>query len=405
MTEFDCVVRSKRVVTPQGVGPAAVGLRDGRVETLARYDAPLAARDRVELGESALLPGGVDLGTGVHVPGRDLEGSYCRASEVALAGGVTTLVASPAPARPAVTSADALQVHRRAAAGTPVSVFLTGGLTQSSGPLDLTDLHAAGAVAFQCSLSDGGAPDMASVDDARLRKAMAELAILDAVLFVHAEDARELDPPPGSADQRPPRAERRGLERVIGAARVTGARTHITPFTAAECAALLAASASVGVPLSAQTSPHYLCLPLENLAPDSPAHAFRPPLRSDANRRALWNALTPWDEPTVTTISSGHLPARGLYTLAWSRVALWTALSRRGLGLDTLARWTAEAPAALVGLGSKGCIGQGRDADLVAFDPDAETQVPSDDPGPYAGARLSGRVKHVWVAGRLIASA
>lgn len=405
MIEFDCVVRSERVVTPQGVGPAAVGLREGRVEVLAGHDVPLRARERVDLGKIALLPGGVDLGTGVHVPGRDLEGSYRRASEAALAGGVTTLVASPAPARPAVTSADALQVHRRAAAEAPVSVFLTGGLTQSSGPLDLADLHAAGAVAFQCSLSDGGAPDMAPIDDARLRKAMAELATLDAVLFVHAEDAHELGTPPVSAEQRPPRAERRGLERVIGAARVTGTRTHVTPFTAAECAALLAASASVGVPLSAQTSPHYLCLPSENLTPDSPAHAFRPPLRSDANRRALWSALTSWGEPTVTTVSSGHLPAHGLHTLAWSRVALWTALARRGLGLDTLARWTAEAPAALVGLGAKGLIGEGRDADLVAFDPDAESQVPSDDPGPYAGAGLRGRVEHVWVAGRRIAQA
>ncbi|WP_017611106.1 amidohydrolase family protein [Nocardiopsis xinjiangensis] len=405
MTEFDCVIRSERVVTPQGVGPAVVGLREGRVEALAHHEVPLRARDRVDLGKLALLPGGVDLGTGVHVPGHDLQWSYLAAAEAALAGGVTTLVASPAPARPAVISADALQVHRRAAAGAPVSVFLTGGLTQSSGPLDLTDLHAAGAVAFQCSLSDGGAPDMASVDDPRLRKAMAELATLEAVLFVHAEDACELGTPPVPAEQRPPRAERRGLERVIGAARVTGTRTHITPFTAAECAALLAASASVGVPLSAQTSPHYLCLPSEDLVPGSAAHAFRPPLRSDANRRALWSALTSSEEPTVTTVSSGHLPAHGLHTLAWSRSALWTALARRGLGLDTLARWTAEAPAALVGLGDKGSIGQGRDADLVAFDPEARTRVPSDDPGPYAGTRLRGRVEGVWVAGRRIPSA
>lgn len=400
MTEFDCVVRSERVVAPTGVGPAAVGLRQGRVETVAAHDAPLRAREHVDLGGLALLPGGVDLGTGVHVPGRDLEDSYRRAAEAALAGGVTTLVAAPAPARPSVTSADALQVHQRASAGAPVSVFLTGGLTQTSGPLDIADLHAAGAVAFQCSLSDGGAPDMAAIDDVRLRKAMAELATLGAVLFVHAEDARELGTPPFDAEQRPPRAERRGLERVIGAARVTGTRTHITPFSAAECAALLAASTSVGVRLSAQTSPHYLCLPAENLAPDSPAHAFRPPLRSDANRRALWSTLAPGLEPADTTVSSGHLPAHGLHTLAWSRSALWTALARRGLGLDTLARWTAETPAALMGLAGKGAVAEGRDADLVAFDPGAEVRIPASDPGPYAGMRVRGRVERVWVAGR-----
>jgi dihydroorotase/allantoinase len=387
------------VVSPEGIRPASVGVRDGRIEAVGAYGADMPAHRTTDLGEVALLPGAVDVGTGVHVPGQDLAESYRRVGTAALLGGVTCVVASPAPARPALTCPDALGEHQRAAALSPVPVLFLGGVAPGTGPLDLADLQAAGAVAFHCSLSDGGAPDLAALSDAQLRKAMAELAALDSVLLVHAEDAGELGTPPLAAEHRPPRAERRGLERVIAAARAVGTRTHVGPFTAAECAALLAAAGAVGVALSAHTCPHYLCLPAESLAPESPAHACRPPLRSDANRKALWSALLAQDS-AIATVGSGHLPAHGLYTLEWSLSALWTAAHRRGRGLADLARWTARGPAELMGLVGKGRIAAGFDADLVAFDPVARTVVPAADPGPYAGRELTGRVERVWISGR-----
>ncbi|WP_049579513.1 amidohydrolase family protein [Nocardiopsis sp. SBT366] len=399
MPEFDSVIRSTRTVVPEGIRSASVGVRDGRIESVRPYSARMSAHEVVDLGDTALLPGAIDLGTGVHAPGKDLPASYQRVSTSALRGGVTCVVVSPAPGRPAITCADSLQVHQRAAAGAEVSVLFLGGVTEGTSPLDLADLHAGGVVAFQGSLSDGGAPDMAALGDARLRKAMAEIAALNGLLLMHAEDARELGTPPVSAEQRPPRAERRGLERVIAAARVVGARTHVAPFTAAECAALLAAAGAVGVGLTAHTCPHYLCLPSEFPGPGSPAHACRPPLRSDANRKALWSSLLEPDSP-ILTVGSGHLPAIGLYTLEWSLPALWTAARRRGRSLSDLARWTARAPAELLGLGGRGRVQEGYDADLVAFEDQTTLAVPDSDPSPYAGMRLTGRVRRTWVAGR-----
>ena len=67
-------------------------------------------------------------------------------------------------------------------------------------------------------------------------------------------------------------------------------------------------------------------------------------------------------------------------------------------------------PAALAGLAGKGAIEPGGDADLVAFAPDASFVV---DPQrlhhrnpvtPYAGRRLSGVVRDVWLRGdRIVA--
>ncbi|WP_415840196.1 amidohydrolase family protein, partial [Nocardiopsis gilva] len=201
---------------------------------------------------------------------------------------------------------------------------------------------------------------------------------------------------------RPPRAERRGLERVISAARVTGTRTHVSPFTAAECAALLAAARAIGVAVSAHTCPHYLCLPAETVPADSPAFHCRPPLRSGANRNALWSALLADGDSAVSTIGSGHRPGTGVAAIPWTLPALWTAASRRGRDLDDLVRWTATGPAEVAGMRWKGQVAAGYDADLVAFDTDAEQTVPDTDIGPYAGRVLTGRVERTWVAGTTV---
>ncbi|PSK96412.1 dihydroorotase/allantoinase [Murinocardiopsis flavida] len=409
MRHFDLVVRSQRVVTPDGIVPAAVGVTAGVIAAITGYDAPLEAFHATDLGAAALLPGGVDLDVGVQSPGQDLADAYAATTAAAAAGGTTTMVVTPAPARPALTEAAALRRHLRAARGnSSTHVAFLGGITGRSTPADLAELRGAGVVGFHCSLSDGGAPDMGAVHEAQLRKTMGELAAMDATLVVHPEDAAEIAVPVRGGNgallsSRPPRAERRGLERVISAARVTGTRAHISPFTAAECAAVLAAARSIGIPVSAQTCPHYLCMPAERVPDHSPAFQCRPPLRSNANRLALWSALL--DDSIVDCVGSGHRPGTGVSVVSWTLPAMWTAATRRGCDLTALARWTAERPADIVGLGAKGRIAVGRDADLVGFDPDAKHQVADTDPGPYAGLRLTGRVTATWVAGRRITAA
>ena len=67
----------------------------------------------------------------------------------------------------------------------------------------------------------------------------------------------------------------------------------------------------------------------------------------------------------------------------------------------------ADAPARLAGLAAKGAIAPGRDADLVAFAPDAVFTVRSDQLRtrhrltPYAGRELTGVVRRTWLRGEL----
>lgn len=403
-------LRSQRVVTSTGIVPAAVTVADGRITAVTPAAQHVADRTDIDLGAAALLPGMVDLDARVDGPESRLVDGYVELTTAAARGGVTTVVVAPAPTKPAVLDPVALRTHLWAATqGAWTHVAHLGGVTQHSSPADLAELHAGGVLGLYASLADGGAPDMLPVADTHLHKAMAEAATLDLPILVHAEDDIECGEHEQGNDPsgRPPRAERRGLERVISAARITGARVHVTPFTAAECAALLAASRALGLRVSAQTNPHYLCLPAEHVADSGHSLGCRPPLRSDANRAALWHALLSVNaeaEPSgLTTVGSGHRPGVGLHTIEWMLPALWTAARRRGQTLVELCRWSAQRPAMLVGLGGcKGRIAPGYDADLVAFVPEEPCPVPSGSSPLYAGRQLRGTVAATWVSGRRV---
>ena len=95
----------------------------------------------------------------------------------------------------------------------------------------------------------------------------------------------------------------------------------------------------------------------------------------------------------------------GIGSLELGLRAVWTQARARGFALEDVARWMSEGPAVIAGLERKGAIVEGRDADLVLFEPDVGSEV---DPivlhhrspvTPYAARRLDGRVWATYVRG------
>jgi allantoinase len=142
-----------------------------------------------------------------------------------------------------------------------------------------------------------------------------------------------------------------------------------------------------------------------------------PPIRDEINREALWRAL---EAGVLSCVVSDHSPCPadlkagedfgtawgGIASLQVSLAAVWTMARQRGRGLTDVARWMSLAPAALAGLPAKGRIEAGCDADLVAFDPDSSWVVDASalhqrhPVTPYAGRKLFGVVRQVWLRGR-----
>jgi allantoinase len=436
---FDLVVRSRRAVTPDGERPAAVAVRGGRIAAVAGYRYPLHAAEDVDLGDVALLPGLVDTHVHVNEPGRTEWEGFATATRAAAAGGVTTLLDMPLNSIPPTVDGAALAAKRAAAAGrVAVDVGFWGGAVPTNlGRLG--ELHEAGVFGVKCFVAPSGVDEFPPLDWPQVARAAEETAALGGLLIVHAEEPTELsDPPPGRGyagflASRPPRAETAAVARLAGIARATGARIHIVHVSGAGALPVLAEARAAGVPLTAETCPHYLALAAEDIPDGATEAKCCPPIRGADHRDALWAALSAGTLDCVVSDHSPCPPARkhtdtGDFAAAWGGIAgiqlalpvVWTAARTRGNTLTDVTRWMSTAPARLVGLAPgpsgppgppgppgpvKGSIAVGADADLVAFAADEEFTV---DPAalrqrhpltPYTGARLTGVVRRTWLRG------
>ena len=226
------ILRSRRVVLPDGERPASVHVRDGRIDAIGPYES-----DGVDLGDLALLPGLVDTHVHVNEPGRTEWEGFATATRAAAAGGVTTLVDMPLNSIPPTVDVASLELKRAAARGQcHVDVGFWGGAVPGNQGA-LPALHEAGVFGFKCFLIDSGVPEFPPLDRAGLDAA---LAAVDALFVVHAEDPALVRPAPSSrryADfvaSRPPWAEQTAVAEALGAARAARARVHILHLAAAD---------------------------------------------------------------------------------------------------------------------------------------------------------------------------
>ena len=426
MAVLDVVIQARRAVVDGREQPRAVGIRGGRIARVTSYDEAPCATERVRLDDDVvLLPGLVDTHVHCNDPGRTHWEGFDHATRAAAAGGVTTIVDMPLNSLPPTLDVAALETKRSAATGRcHVDVAFWGGAVPAN-PHDLHALWDAGVYGFKCFLVDSGGEEFPPLDEPGLRATAEVVAAFGGLLLVHAEDPDAVAPAPPAADyasfaaSRPSSAEVAAVEAVVATSRATGCRMHVVHLSAGAALPVVRTAHDAGVPVTAETCPHYLTLTAAD-APDGDAsYKCCPPLRGDDDRDRLWAALR---DDTVAMVVSDHSPCPGELKRtgpggladAWGGVsslqlglaATWTEARRRGHGLADVVGWMATAPADRVGLRGKGRIAEGTDADLCVVAPDDTFTV---DPArlqhrhpvtPYAGRTLSGVVTQTWLAGR-----
>jgi allantoinase len=431
----DLVVRSQRVVTPDGIRAVAVHVSAGTIERVVAWDDVPAGVQLADYGELAVMPGIVDTHVHLNEPGRTEWEGFATATRAAAVGGVTTLVDMPLNAIPPTTTREAFSAKRQAARGQcVVDVGFWGGVVPGN-QRELAGLVADGVRGFKCFLVDSGVEEFGWVRELDLAPAMQILAGLGVPLLVHAEVAgpidaateklRDADPRKYATylASRPPAAEEQAIALVTRLCRATHARTHIVHHSAASALPLLREARAAGLPLTAETCPHYLHFAAEQIPDGATPLKCAPPIRDADNREQLWRALA---EGVLDFVASDHSPCSpnlkamevGDFVAAWGGVAglqlalpvVWSEAQRRGHTLVDIARWMSAGPARLAGLtGKKGAIAAGGDADFVVFADDERTTVTPESVQhrhkvtPYAGETLRGAVHATYVRGQLVA--
>lgn len=427
MSDAELVVRSTRVITPEGTRAAAVAVTGGKITAVLPYDAQVPSGARFEdFGDDVLLPGLVDTHVHVNDPGRTHWEGFWTATRAAAAGGITTLVDMPLNSLPPTTTVDNLRTKQQVAATKAhMDVGFWGGALPDN-VKDLRPLHDAGVFGFKAFLSSSGVDEFPHLDQDQLALSLAEIAGFDGLLIVHAEDPHHLEAAPQQggpkyADflaSRPRDAEDTAIAGLIAQAKRLNARVHVLHLSSSDALPLIAAAKAEGVRITVETCPHYLTLTAEEVPDGASEFKCCPPIRESANQDLLWQALA---DGTIDCVVTDHSPSTadlktddfatawgGISGLQLSLAAVWTEARKRGHDLADVVRWMSTSTAEVAGLDQKGAIEAGRDADFAVLAPDETFTV---DPAAlqhrnrvtaYAGKTLSGVVKSTWLRGERI---
>ena len=438
MVQADLVVRGRRVVAENFIGPASVHVAGGGITEFGGFEDVPSHSELIEANEDSIVMAGlVDTHVHVNEPGRTEWEGFETATRAAAAGGVTTIVDMPLNCIPATTSLDSLTAKLAVARGRlSCDVAFWGGVVPRNTD-ELSKLWNAGVVGFKCFLVHSGVEEFPNVSETDLREAMPELARLGATLIVHAELPGPIelagcqsststtgdDRSYGSfLRSRPRAAENEAVALMIQLNRETGCRVHIVHHSSADALDMLRAAKASGAPITAETCPHYLHFAAEDIPDGATEFKCCPPIRERENREKLWEALR---DGAIDMVVSDHspcppamkLPAQGDFKKAWGGISslqfrlpvMWTEARKRGLTINQLAEWCCRAPARLVGLkGRKGSLAIGCDADIVIWNPNAEFRVGSSlihhrhKLTPYEGEVMQGKVEKTFLRGQMV---
>ena len=376
-----------------------------------------------------ISPGLVDAHVHINEPGTDWEG-FETATKSAAAGGVTTLIDMPLNSLPVTTDIAALQLKIDSSKEKlHVDVGFYGGVVPDN-RYQLPWLLDQGVLGVKAFLCDSGLEQFPAAGEAELRAALADLKPLGVPLLAHAEivageETSKAGDPTSYLEymnSRPPEFELAAIALLIKLCREYRTPVHIVHLATAQALPLIKAAKDEGLPLTVETCPHYLFFNAANVAAGDTRFKCAPPIRDEANRLALCEAVA---SGLIDTIGSDHSPCppelkeleSGDFTKAWGGIAglqltlpaSWTALKDHGVTLFDLAQRTATRPAEIFGLSNrKGKIEVGYDADLVVWDPEKQFAVNPENlfhrhpVTPYDDIQLQGTVEHTFVRGNLI---
>ncbi|MGZ5189778.1 MAG: allantoinase AllB, partial [Flavisolibacter sp.] len=370
----------------------------------------------------------------VHVnePGRITWEGFDTATKAAAAGGITTIIDMPLNASPVTINT---KNFKRKLESTKdqlhVNCGFYGGLVPGN-EMEIEGMIEAGVLGIKAFLTHSGIDEFPNVGKQELEKVMPLLAQYQIPLLVHCEltdEKRHSDPDthPESYQQylasRPKSWENDAIAMMIDLCRKYNCPVHIVHVSSAEALSLIKAAKKEGLPLSAETCPHYIFFHSEEIMDGNCTFKCAPPIRERSNNTELKEALK---NGTLDFIASDHSPAppdlkelsTGNLQKAWGGIAglqfllsaSWSSI-KDIISIEKFIPLLTSHPADFLKINNrKGYIKPGYDADIVVWSPEKSFIVTEESIfhkhkiSPYVSRELSGKIEYSFVNGELVFS-
>ncbi|BCV20924.1 dihydroorotase [Moorella sp. Hama-1] len=388
----------------------------------AEIEAPAGARV-IPAGGRIVAPGLIDMHVHLREPGYEQKETIATGTRAAAAGGFTA-VACMANTNPVADSASVIAfIKEKACQEGAVRVYPIGALSkglEGKEIAEIGDLAAAGVVA----LSDDGHPVMNALV---MRHALEYAKMFNLPVISHCEDADLAND--GLMHEGlmatilglrgiPAAAEEVMVARDLILAGLTGGRLHLAHVSTAGSVRLLTEARTRGIQVTAEATPHHLCLTDELVQSYDTSTKVNPPLRPAPDVAAVVAALAAGD---IDTIASDHAPHAdedkdveydyapfGMVGLETAVPLVVTELILPGklTWQQAIKAWTAN-PARILNVAG-GTLAPGGVADVTIIDPELEKEVNVNDfyslghNSPLHGRKLKGWPVATIVGGRLV---
>ncbi|MEO8032183.1 MAG: dihydroorotase [Gemmatimonadota bacterium] len=417
--------RGGRVIDPsRGTdGTADLLVVDGRIAGVGHNITPPTDAEIHDIPGMVVGPGLIDLHVHLREPGQEDLETVATGAMAAAAGGFTAVCAMPNTDPVTDNQATVGFIVRQSMRAAKARVYPIGAVTlgqQGEKLSEFGEMVGAGAVA----VSDDGKPVASSH---MMRTALEYARTFNIPVADHCED---MSLAAGGAMHEgiistrlglkgiPAAAEEIMVARDIILAELTGGHVHLCHMSTRGSVELIRRGKDKGINVTAEATPHHFSLTHQACEGYHTNAKMNPPLREDADREAIRQALK---DGTIDVVASDHAPhgydakerefdqaPNGILGLETALGLAITELIVPGiLTMPQLMLRMSTTAARIFGLPG-GTLSAGAPADLVIFDPAAVWTV---EPSrfysksrntPFGGRQLTGRVEWTLVGGRTV---
>ncbi len=432
------LIKNGTIITATDMYKADVLVKNGIISEIGREISKIAS-EIIDAADKWVLPGAVDVHTHMDAQcdGMTTVDDFETGTAAAAAGGTTTVI-DYAEQSPGATLNQTLEEWKtKAAARAIVDYGLHIALCEVNESVlaEIPGIVDAGVSSFHVRMDGFGDRH---INDAQLMEFMQRTSSAGALACLHAENGEIIDLfvrrlvaegkvlPKYIQAARPPEVEAWATARAISLAEMAKAPIYITSLSSAHAIERIKAARDRGLPVYTESCPQYLTLASDRYEESEGIKYYcTPPLRPAWHADVLWKAIASGDLHIVASDHQAFNYAgqknlgkenftqapRGFPGIQDRLSLLCSAGVHAGkISPNKFVELACTAPAKMFGLfPRKGTLAVGSDADMVIFDPKAESVISKDtalsrsDYTPYEGMKVRGGTWLVLQRGRVIA--